>query len=112
MKETFVEQKKVLRLACYKEHKFAPPQGAPIDVVARARARQACDFGFTEIMPACKNCVWFKIFQVGAPDGSPLITDRVIDRSDVSSLAVEYRTAPPLEVLPVEQIAEEKNGVH
>lgn len=45
----FIEQRKVLRLACYRAHKYGK------------KIAEVCPFKFTRIQPDCKNCVWFKI---------------------------------------------------
>lgn len=96
-REKFVEQKKILRLGCYKEQKFGPEPNDPIDVRARKALQAACDFGFQEITPLCKNCVWFQIAEVSA-NGSPCVSDRILERSDVAVLSIEYKqgdTADP-----------------
>lgn len=96
-REKFVEQKKILRLGCYKEQKFGPGPNDPIDVRARKASLAACDFGFQEITPLCKNCVWFQIAEVSA-NGGPCISDRILERSDIPTLAIEYKqgdTADP-----------------
>lgn len=45
----FVEQRKIMRLVCYKSHK----EGKPI--------KSVCPFGNSEIKEMCKNCMWFKV---------------------------------------------------
>ena len=45
----FVEQRKVLRLTCYKSYK------------EKARIKEVCPFGQDELKETCKHCVWFKI---------------------------------------------------
>ncbi len=107
MREIFVEQRKVLRLACYREQKFAVVPGDPLDVQLRKRASQACDFGFEEITPLCKNCVWFQILDV-VVDGKPIVNDSKIDRSSVSQLAASFRASDSTDVRTIAGIAQEK----
>lgn len=89
-REKFIEQKKILRLGCYKEQKFAPDPRDPIDVRARKAKQAECDFGFQEITPLCKNCVWFQIVEVSAM-GRPAVTDKAVDRSDIATMVLEYK---------------------
>jgi hypothetical protein len=96
-REVFVEQKKILRLGCYKEQKFGPQPGDPLDVRAMKSAKAACDFGFQDITPLCKNCVWFQIIEVSV-NGRPAVADEVLERSEVNQRALAYRaqdTADP-----------------
>lgn len=92
MREKFIEQKKVLRISCYKEHKYQAPKNAPLDVQVRYRQRQKCDFGFEEITMLCQQCKWFDIKDIAdAASGQPLITDKVIDKADILTKANEYK---------------------
>lgn len=75
-----IQQTKTLRLVCYKAHKYGnTPDGA-------------CPFGFTEIRPTCKNCVWFRILDLSRQNRA-LMSEREIVGTD--RLAIEH-LAPPI----------------
>lgn len=102
MEKKVLVQQRVLEISCYKWEKFAPPANTrDLAVIARARELQKCDFGFTEITHACKNCIWFRIAKVGL-NGRPLITDREIPRTEIPALAREWAEAnkPNLDYKP------------
>ena len=90
-KEIFLEQKKVIRAACYREQKFQDlPQDDLMMKAYKLKMRQ-CEFGFMEIKPQCKNCVWFQLQEVTDQRGKPLVTDRKLERVELSALTQEYR---------------------
>lgn len=83
MKEKIIEQKRILKLRCYKWEKFYR-----VD-----ERKAACPWGYTEINENCKNCRWFDIQKVGL-NGAPIVTDREVTASEVPQLAREYAQFP------------------
>lgn len=100
MKDKYVEQRKVLCLECYKFKKHLKSGQSSLG---------KCDFGFTEIGPLCKNCVWFTIKKVNYGGGA-LITDREIDPGSIPQLARFYKTQEKINgAVPIK--AEDKEDV-
>lgn len=106
MEAKFIEQKRVLKLQCYKWVKFSK-----IDL-----EKAACPWGYTEINEMCKNCRWFDIEKVKV-NGQPVVTDREIGSVEVPRLATNYQDfGKVIDVEGAEQAiaAEEQkeNGLH
>lgn len=68
--DKYITMKKVVRLACYKQHKESRP-----DLNKPKTIAEVCPFKFTEIQEACKNCRWFQM-----KDESKEISQSLIDR--------------------------------
>lgn len=67
MKDLIIEEKKILKLVCYKAIKF---KGTPEEI---------CPFGFVEIVETCKNCKWFTISTMTIK-GMPAVENRELKR--------------------------------
>lgn len=80
MKDKIIEQKRILKLRCYKWAKFHQSDSI----------RAACPWGYEEINEMCKNCRWFDIQKVTV-NGEVVVTDREISHLDVPLLAAEYK---------------------
>ena len=81
MKDKILEQKKIIRVGCYKYAKYAYTDHPELG---------DCPYGFVEITPSCKHCIWFSVKKV-VLNGKPIITDREITLHEAESLGLEYR---------------------
>ena len=83
----FIKQTKVLRLVCYRAHKFAGTKEAE------------CVFGFSEITEQCKHCVWFKIVdETRKVQG--LLEEYELNPEEPVMLKLSEIAKPELELLP------------
>ncbi len=80
IKEKLIEQRKVLKVSCYKYTKFIHSERPDL---------AECDFGFEDINPLCKNCIWFSVKKV-PHDGKPLVADREVDDEEIEKLIPLY----------------------
>ena len=80
IKEKIIEQRKVLKVSCYKYHKY---------IYSDTPELAECDFGFEDINHLCKNCIWFSVKKV-PHEGKPLVSDREIDGAEIEKLIPLY----------------------
>lgn len=79
MKDKLIEQRKLLKVGCYKWHKFKDKD------VEQAK----CPWGYVEIQPVCQNCIWFSIQKVSA-DKQVVVFDREIDLVEANRLVIQW----------------------
>lgn len=80
MQAKLIEQKRILKLQCYKFVKFGKTDPE----------KAKCPWGYEEINEMCKNCRWFDIAPVRL-DGNAIVTDREIIAAEVPALAESYQ---------------------
>lgn len=83
MESKFLEIKKLVQADCYKAIKF------------KNTPKAACDFGFTSMQAACKNCRWMTLTKLSVGK-QPLVIEKELTSDEVDVAKLEYLTAGPL----------------
>jgi len=90
MKTKLIERRKVIKISCYRETKFADSADDPGWIKKMKSEKRECIFGFDKIIPACQECRWFYMQKIDDGFGRALIVDREIENVDIDKLINEY----------------------